>query len=79
MEVYGKEGYLLAKNTNTLLYRKNEEAREIQLSLPPLSKEKNDPFALLAASIQGKHQVIAGDLSSLEVNVAVMEILEAAK
>jgi hypothetical protein len=44
----------------------------------PLTAPFNDPFALLSAVVQGSVTVDANDLSSLENNMIVMEILEAA-
>ena len=37
------------------------------------------PFAFLAAAVRGEISVNPGDLSALENNMAVMEILDAAK
>ena len=39
----------------------------------------NDPFALFASLVRGEITLPAYDLSSLENNMVVMEILEAAK
>ena len=52
-----------------------EEYRDIPSQSPPL----NDPFAYLAAVVHGEIKVRATDLSSLENNTIVVEILEAAK
>ncbi|MCI4666994.1 MAG: Gfo/Idh/MocA family oxidoreductase [Bacteroidia bacterium] len=78
MEVYGKEGYFLAKDRSTLMYWENEGQKERQLPLAKLETPLDDPFALLAATVRGTHKVSEIELSSLEVNMTVMEILDAA-
>ena len=44
-----------------------------------LERPYNDPFAYLAGVVRGEVKLSATDLSSLENNVIVVEILEAAK
>lgn len=44
-----------------------------------MSRPVNDPFAYLAAVVRGEIKVKPADLSALENNMVVMEILEAAK
>jgi hypothetical protein len=52
-----------------------EEYRDI----PSLAPPNNDPFAYLAAVLHGEITVKSTDLSSLENNMIVVEILEAAR
>ena len=44
-----------------------------------LKSPRSDPYEYFAAVVRGEMQVKPADLSSLENNVTVMEILEAAK
>ncbi len=81
MEVYGTEGVLYADNKNDLRMRISEGYDGFTESVPetmPLTAPFNDPFALLSAVVKGSVTVDANDLSSLENNMIVMEILEAA-
>jgi predicted dehydrogenase len=77
MEVYGKSAYLKA-DRNTLLFRNGDET-EMPLNFPILSKPFHDPFAYFKAIIQNEIKLSSTDLSSLEINLAVVEILDAAK
>jgi predicted dehydrogenase len=78
MEVYGATGYVISDNRSTMRTRlkgeKTEKAETLSERIPPY----DDPFALLAAVIQKKIILPAYDLSSLENNMMVVEILEAA-
>ncbi|MBA2499753.1 MAG: Gfo/Idh/MocA family oxidoreductase [Chitinophagaceae bacterium] len=82
MEVYGTTGVLYADNKNNLRVRMaegydgfNESTHTLNDRLAPY----DDPFALFAAVIKNKISLQPYDLSSLENNMIVMEILEAAK
>ena len=70
MEVYGKTGYILADNRSETTYLETLEERHAPY---------DDPFAYLAAVIHGRVRMQDYDLSALENNMLVMEILEAAK
>jgi hypothetical protein len=48
-------------------------------AVPSPAKPYHDPFAYLAAVVRGEIIVKPTDLSSLQNNMIVMEILEAAK
>jgi predicted dehydrogenase len=78
MEVYGATGYVLSDNRSTLRIRLNGEATERSETLGERETPYDDPFALLASVIQKKITLPAYDLSSLENNLIVMEILDAA-
>lgn len=78
-EIYGKEGYIIAENRSSMRSRPNEKAKEIRESLPERQDPLDDPFAYLAAIVQGRLQPEPYDLSSLENNLIVVEILDAAK
>ncbi len=79
MEVYGTHGYFICENRNDIRYRLSEETKEQRLTLEERTYPYNDPFALFAAVIRKQITLPAYDLSSLENNMLVMEILEAAK
>lgn len=79
MEVYGKHGQIFADNRNSFRYQLDEEKPEVKEQLEELDAPYDDPFALFAAVIQNEIQLSKYDLSSLENNMIVMEILEAAK
>jgi predicted dehydrogenase len=77
MEVYGKSGYLVADNRNQLRFRKNEKTPEEKVQSPALTVPLHEPFSYFAAVIRGEVQP-KNDLSSLPVNMVVVEILDAA-
>ena len=79
MEVYGKKGFAVADNGSQLRYRLGDDEDEVTLSLESRPYPLNDPFALLAAVVNGEIKLPEYDLSSLENNMLVVEILEAAK
>lgn len=78
-EIYGKTGFIMADNGSDLRYRADEKAQVISQTLPERSAPNHDPFAYLAAIISGRMQAQPYDLSSLENNLIVVEILDAAK
>lgn len=79
MEVYCRSGYVLCPNRNELNIMRTEKegaiSQKTAAPLPPF----DDPFAYLEAVVRGKITVAPSDLSALENNMTVMEILEAAK
>lgn len=82
MEVYGLKGAIFADNRNRLRTRLaegydgyHEEVINLQEREAPL----NDPFALFASVISNRITLPPFDLSSLENNLVVMEILDAAR
>ena len=78
MELYGKTGYAHADNSRLIRYRFSEETGEIKESLNALSRPYDDPFSYFAAIIKGEIDEEEMSLSSLENNMIVMEILDAA-
>jgi len=78
IEIYGEHGYMIA-DRNGLKTRTSAEAKENYQTVAPPPKPYHDPFAYLAAVIHGEIRVKPTDLSSLENNMIVIEILEAAK
>ncbi len=79
MEVYGKTGYYIAKNDTRLISRTAGEDLEREQTLPGREYPFDDPFSYLAAVVRGTVKVSPGDLSSLENNMVVVEILDAAR
>ena len=79
MEVYGKTGYIFSDNRNEMRFRLDEKSEEQKEKLEERKAPYDDPFALLAAVIRKEITLAPFDLSSLENNMIVMEILEAAK
>lgn len=77
MEVYGKTGYALADNATDLRVRFSATEAEAARTIAPRPLPYDDPFAYLAAVVRGTVDP-AGSLSSLENNMVVMEILDAA-
>ncbi len=79
MEVYGATGYVFSDNRSQLRTRLKEEQPELTETLAEREAPYNDPFAWLAAVVRKQVQPERYDLSSLENNLLVMEILDAAR
>src|SRR5690606_35312463 len=79
MEVYGQHGYVIAADNLTVRSRLQGDNKEQSLRLTPRLAPYDDPFSFFAAVVRGKIKIGSKDLSSLENNVTVVEILEAAK
>ena len=79
MEVYGKEGYILCKNSTDMLTLEKDKEEPESFKAPELPKGIHDPFALLHKIVKENYQLSAYDLSGVANNRIVMQILEAAK
>jgi predicted dehydrogenase len=82
MEVYGLTGAIFADNRNQLRVRMAEGYdgfSEEKFNLPEMPSPLNDPFAYLAAVVNKEIAVPPFGLYSLENNLLVVEILEAAR
>jgi predicted dehydrogenase len=87
MEIYGETGYVLAPDATHLRVRvrtprENDDFRppqEESTTLEPLQDPRADPFAYLAGVMRGQIVVEAGGLYSLENNLKVVRILDAAR
>lgn len=79
MEVYGATGYVVSDNRSNMRIRLKGEEKERSEVLSDRQTPYDDPFAMLAAVVQNRITLPAFDLSSLENNMIVVEILEAAK
>ena len=76
MEVYGQSGSLLVPRRDVLKLR-TANAPETDRSPSPLRGSQADPLSYLAAIVRG--EIKPSGLSSLEVNMIVTEILDAAR
>jgi predicted dehydrogenase len=74
--VYGTRGYAHALDDTRLRVRVGDGEAEKTAPAPP--PPHDDPFAYLAAVVRGDVAPATEDLSSLELNLVVMEILDAA-
>ena len=82
MEIYGLKGAIYADNRNDLRIRIAEgydDFQEQSFKLEERIAPFNDPFSYLAAVINGDITLQPFDLSSVENNMIVMEILDAAR
>jgi glucose-fructose oxidoreductase len=78
IEVYGATGYAITVGADQVRIRHEQDAAEKLVTAPPLSKREDDSLDYLAAVLSGKI-VPKGDLSALDTNVVVMQILDAAR
>ncbi len=78
MSVYGKTGYVYALNARDMKIRRADEP-EKSVDTEALQAPFHDPFAYFSAVVRKEIQLRPSDLSSLENNLIVMEILDAAK
>lgn len=78
MHVYGTTGYIFIDDAETIRYKFDENSPEKIRNVSREAAPFDDPFSFFAAAIKGDIRVDATDLSSLEINLIVVEILEAA-
>jgi len=78
MEVYGDGGSLVTVGPEHVQVRYRGEANATELTAPPLPIEQRDSLGYLAAVLHGEIQP-KGDLSALDTNMVVMQILTAAR
>ena len=77
MYVYGSRGYAYQRNGNRMqLLVDGKQGREF--SAPKLQPPYNDSYRYLKALVRGEIEEQPSDLSALENNVLVVQILEAA-
>ncbi len=79
MEIYGQSGWVFADNHRELRYRLSAQAPQELLTLEPRPYPYDNPYTYFAAVVRGEVEVKADDLSSLENNMVVVEILDAAR
>jgi glucose-fructose oxidoreductase len=78
MEVYGATGYFITVGPDKLRMRTKGQDQESGGTAPPLAAPNDGSLHYLAAVLNGSLQP-DGDLTSLETNVVVMQILDAAR
>lgn len=79
MHIYGNTGYIFCDDAQNIRYKLDEKSPEIAEKIPLEKAPFRDGFAFFASAIIGETIVAPTDLSSLENNLTVVEILEAAK
>jgi predicted dehydrogenase len=77
MEIYGQTGALRLPDRSAMFLRKPGDDREIKSTAPALAAPQADSISYFAAIVRG--QIKSEGLGSLETNLIVNEILEAAK
>ena len=78
MEVYGANGYAITVESSHLRIRHEHDRQESQETAPPLKAPEDDSLHYLAAVMNGQLQP-RGDLTALDTNMVVMQILDAAR
>jgi predicted dehydrogenase len=80
MEIYGVSGYIIASNNNTLHLRngKMDAERSVKVTSKDIAVYE-DPFSYFADVLRGKITMTKYDPYSLENNIKVVKILEAAR
>ena len=79
IEIYCKRGYVHCPNRDKLVVMPSEKDGSSERTPTKLQPQQADPYVYLAGVVRGDIAVKPTDLSSLENNVTVVEILEAAK
>ena len=77
MEVYGRTGYVFTVRRDDIRVRRAGQAQEEQIAAPPIAAPDDDSIHYLRAVVL--HGLKPEGLSSLETNVIVTEILDAAR
>ncbi len=78
LEIYGAKGYAITIDANQVRMRLENDEKERLMTAPPLLAPNDDSLDYLAAVLEGK-VMPKGDLTALDTNVIVMQILDAAR
>jgi glucose-fructose oxidoreductase len=78
MEVYGATGYAITVAADDIRVRREHDSQERTETAPALPAREHDSLSYLAAVLRGQI-VPKGDLSALDTNVIVTQILDAAR
>jgi len=78
IEVYGQTGYAITIDNLNMRLRKNGNEKEIHFAAEATKFPQDDPFAYFRAVVRGNIKS-EDDLSSLRINMIVVEILDAAR
>lgn len=76
LEIYGRTGYVFVPHANLLRTRLANQNQETEIKPPVLTGPEADPISYLVAV--ARKEIIPSGLSSLAVNLTVVEILDAA-
>lgn len=76
MEIYGQTGYVLVPEPNLVRAHTRQTQNEEDVTPTPLTAPYSDPVSYFAAVI--RHEIQPTGLASLDVNVKVVQILDAA-
>jgi predicted dehydrogenase len=78
MEVYGATGYAITVGPDKVRLRREHDSEERLTAADSLSGPQNNSLSYLAAVVRGQLEP-KGDLTGLDTNVIVMQILDAAR
>ena len=78
MEVYGATGYAITVAADQIRIRHEHDSQEQTTTAPELPVRERSSLAYLSAALRGEIQP-KGDLTALDTNVIVMQILDAAR
>jgi predicted dehydrogenase len=78
MEVYGATGYAITVAADKVRLRREHDSDERLTTTSSLSSPYNNSLSYLAAVVRGQ-LVPRGDLTALDTNIVVMQILDAAR
>jgi predicted dehydrogenase len=78
MEVYGTKGYVITEAADHIRARYAPEKTESEINVPPLVPTQQNSLDYLSAVLRGQVKA-EHDLSSLDTNMIVMQILTAAR
>ena len=78
MEVYGTKGYAFTQGSDHLQVRYAEKQQASLIAAPPLGPPNDNSLHYLIEVLRGK-LIPKGDLSALDTNLIVMQILDAAR
>ena len=79
MEVYGNTGYVFCKNGTQMKIMEHEKEGAKDMNAQPLLPGYDDPFSILKKILHENHHLAEYDVTSLENNTIVMQILDAAR
>jgi predicted dehydrogenase len=77
--VYGRKGYIFCNDRNNLSFQYEKQEKEMKEYVEENTSPYNDPFSYLVAVLRKKVKPAPYDLSSLENNMMVVNILESAR
>lgn len=79
MEVYGTTGYVFCENGTQMKLMENEKEGAKNVEAKSLPSGLDDPFSLLKKILHENHRLADFDVTTLDNNKIVMQILEAAR